>query len=169
MSQEHLVTLLGLERHRLSRWRVQKKEGSLEDALPGPREVLHRLLPKEREAFLALAAHDDLADASVLVLCAYGSDTDVVHLSPSTGYRLLKEVHLSEPRGSVRHRHPLPRINHDMTVSPNCLWCWDITSLATYTIRLFYYLYAILDEYSEVCGGLEIGLDGSISWGEGDV
>jgi transposase InsO family protein len=148
MTQERLGALLGLERHRLSRWRVQKMRGSLEDGLPGPRQAPHRLLPEERDAFFALAAREDLADASVPVLCAYGSDTDVVHLSPSTGYRLLKEAHLSEPRGSARHRHPLPRINHDLAVSPNCLWCWDITPLATYTLGLFYYLYAILDEYS---------------------
>jgi len=101
----------------LSRWRVQKKKGSLEDGLSGPRQAPHRLLPEERDAFLALAAREDLADASVPVLCAYGSDTDVVHLSSSTGYRLLKEAHLSEPRGSARHRHPLPRINHDLAVS----------------------------------------------------
>ena len=146
MTQERLGGLLGLERHRLSRWRVQKMKGSLEDGLPGPRQAPHRLLPEERDAFLALAARDDLADASVPVLCAYGSDTDVVHLSPSTGYRLLKEAHLSEPRGSARHRKPLPRINHDLAVSPNRLWCWDITPLATYTLGLFFYLYAILDE-----------------------
>jgi len=95
MTQERLATLLGLERHRLSRWRVQKREGSLEDSLPGPRQAPHRLLSEERDAFLALAAREDLADASVPVLCAYGSDMDVVHLSPSTGYRLLKEAHLS--------------------------------------------------------------------------
>lgn len=40
---------------------------------------------------------EDLADASVPVLCAYGSDTEVVHLSPSTGYRILQEAQLSEP------------------------------------------------------------------------
>jgi hypothetical protein len=106
MPQERLGALLGLERHRLSRWRVQKIRSSLQDGLPGPRQASHRLLPEEREAFLALAARQDLADASVPVLCAYGSDTDVVHLSPSTGYRLLKEAHLSEPRGSARHRKP---------------------------------------------------------------
>ena len=148
MPKEHLGALLGLERHRLSRWRVQKAKGSLEDGVAGPRQAPHRLLPEEREAFLSLVAREDLADASVPVLCAYGSDTDIVHLSPSTGYRLLKEAHLSEPRGTARHRKPMPRINHDLAVSPNCLWCWDITFLATYTSGLFFYLYAILDEYS---------------------
>ena len=148
MSQERLGALLGLERHRLSRWRTQKSIGSLQDSLPGPRQAPHRLLPEERAAFLSLAAREDLVDASVPVLCAYGSDTDVVHLSPSTGYRLLKEVQLSEPRGTARHRKPMPRINHDLAVSPNCLWCWDITFLPTYTSGLFFYLYAILDEYS---------------------
>ncbi len=46
---------MGLERHRLSRWRVQKVKGSLEDGLPGPQQAPHRLLPEERDAFLALA------------------------------------------------------------------------------------------------------------------
>ncbi len=148
MTQERLGALLGLERHRLSRWRTQKTKGSLEDGLPGPRQAPHRLLPQEREAFLALATREDLADASVPVLCAYGSDMDVVHLSSATGYRILKEAHVSEPRGSARHRKPMPRINHHLDVSPNCLWCWDITPLATSTLGLFYYLYVILDEYS---------------------
>jgi hypothetical protein len=94
MPQERLATLLGSERHRLSRWRVQKREGSLEDSLPGPRQAPYRLLPEERDAFLALAAREDLADASVPVLCAYGSDTYMVHLSLSTGYRLFKAAHL---------------------------------------------------------------------------
>jgi hypothetical protein len=123
MGQQWLGALLGLERHRLSRWRVQKTKGSLEDGLPGPRQAPHRLLLEEREAFLALATREDLADASVPVLCAYGSDTDIVHLSPSTEYRLLKEAHLSEPRGTARHRKPMPRIDHDLAFSPNCLWC----------------------------------------------
>src|SRR4030067_2128915 len=106
MTQERRGPLLGSERHRLSRWRTQKIRGSLQDGLPGPRQASHRLLPEERDAFLALAAREDLADASVPVLCAYGSDTDVVHLSPSTGYRLFKEVNLSGPRGGARHRKP---------------------------------------------------------------
>jgi len=47
MTQERLATLLGLERHRLSRWRDQKIKGTLEDGLPGPRQAPHRLLPEE--------------------------------------------------------------------------------------------------------------------------
>ena len=39
MTQERLVALLGLESHRLSRWRVQKMKGSLENGLPSPRQA----------------------------------------------------------------------------------------------------------------------------------
>lgn len=95
-----------------------------------------------------LATQEDLADVSVPVLSAYGSDVDLVHLSPSSGYRILREAQLSEPRGTARRRNPLPRIDHDLAVAPNSLWCWDITPLATFISGLFYFLYVILDEYS---------------------
>jgi len=148
VTQERLVNLLGLERHRLSRWRTRREEGSLKDRLSGPRIAPHRLLSEEREVFLELATREGLADASVPVLCAYGSDLDLVHISPSSGYRILREAQLSEPRGRARNRKSLPRIDHDLAIAPNRLWCWDITALATYTRGLFYYLYVILDEFS---------------------
>ena len=148
VTQQSLADLLGLERHRLSHWRTRREEGILEDIPPGPRQAPHRLLLEEREAFLNLAVREDLADASAPVLCAYGSDGNIVHVSPSTGYRILREAQLSEPRGTARRRHPLPRIDHGLAVAPNCLWCWDITPLHSYVSGLFYFLYTILDEYS---------------------
>ena len=97
---------------------------------------------------MKLAVREDLADASVPVLCAYGSDTDMVHVSPSTGYRILKEAHLSEPRGRARRRIPC--------LGLTMVWPWlpivsgvgilllgDLLRLGSFT-----YLYAILDEYS---------------------
>lgn len=148
VKQQALVHLLGLERHRLSRWRLRREGGVLEDRFPGPRQAPHRLLSEEREAFLKLARCEELADAAVPVLCAYGSDRDIVQVSPSTGYRILKEAHWSEPRGTARKRKSFPRIDHGLAVAPNCLWCWDITPLYTYVSRLFYFLYVLLDEYS---------------------
>lgn len=148
VTQERLANLLGLERHRLSRWRSQREKGSLEDMLPGPRFAPHRLLLEERKAFLKLATREDLVDASIPVLCAYGKDLNLVHLSPSSGYRILREAELSQPRGSARNRKSLPRIDHGLAIAPNTLWCWDITALATSTRGLFYYLYVILDEFS---------------------
>jgi len=93
-------------------------------------------------SLLGVGCSGDLADASVPVLCAYGSDTDVVHLSPSTGYRLLKK-----------------RIFRSLGEVPDiAILCLELTmiwpslqlslvlgchSLATYTLGLFYFLYAI--------------------------
>jgi len=133
VTQEQLANLLGLERHRLSRWRTRREEGSLKDRLPEPRLAPHRLLSKEREVFLQLATREGVADVSIPVLCAYGSDLDLVHISPSSGYRILREAQLSEPRGRARNRKSLPRIDHDLAIAPNRIWCWDITALATYT------------------------------------
>lgn len=142
VTQEQLVNLLGLERHRLSRWRARRKEGSLKDRLSGPRIAPHRLLSEEREVFLGLA------DASVPVLCAYGSDLDLVHNKSLQWLSYSQEAQLSESRGEARNRKSLPRIDHDLALAPNRLWCWDITALATYTRSLFYYLYVVLDEFS---------------------
>lgn len=103
VTQKQLVKFLGLEKHRLSRWRTRGEEGSLKDRLPGPRIAPHRLLSEEREVFLGLASREELADASVAVLYDYGGDLDLVHIGFSSGYCILKEAQFSESRGITRN------------------------------------------------------------------
>lgn len=117
MSQEHQGAMPAFERHRLSRWRIQKSIGSLKGRLTGPRQPPHRLLSEEEKAFQSMAAREKLTDACVPVLCAHVSDTDMVHLRPSTGYQLLKEVHLSEPLRMVRHHKATYLIKTEVVIT----------------------------------------------------
>jgi transposase InsO family protein len=150
VSCRHSCELLMIHRSRVLRWQKTRRAGrTLHNGTPGPAEALHRLLPQEREAIVALARREDLADLSHRDLTVTAWDKEVVYVSFSTTYRVLRDAGLMGMRGKD-HRHngsSVAPVRKALT-GPNQRWCWDISYLMTPVKGHFLYLFMVLDEYS---------------------
>jgi putative transposase len=143
-------TLLMIHRSRILRWQqTRRDDGTLENGTPGPEQALHRLLPEEREAMVALARRNDLVDLSHRELTVTAWDKGLVYVSFSTAYRVLREAGLMGMRGKDRRHNgsSVPPVRKDLT-GPNQRWCWDISYLLTPVKGHYLYLFMVLDEYS---------------------
>jgi len=137
-----------INRRRVSRWRSKLAQGqSLDNAKPGPKSPVHKLLPVERAAVLQMAKAEQYVDLSHRMLTVTGWDLKLFFVSFSSVYRIL----CSEGLMSMKHRHhngrSLPPVRKELS-GANQRWCWDISYLLTYEKGLFIYLYLLLDEYS---------------------
>jgi len=141
---------LMIHRSRITRWQRTYRAGdSLENGTPGPERPLHRLLPAEREAVVALARREDLVDLSHRELTVTAWDKGLVFVSFSTTYRVLKAAGLMGMRGNDRRHngHSVAPVRKDLT-GANQRWCWDISYLLTPAKGHYLYLFMVLDEYS---------------------
>jgi putative transposase len=139
-----------INRRRVSRWRSKLGQGqSLDNAKPGPKSPVHKLLPTERAAVLQMAKAEQYVDLSHRMLTVTGWDLKLFFVSFSSVYRILCSEGLMSMRGKHRHHNgqSLPPVRKELT-SANQRWCWDISYLLTYEKGLFLYLYLLLDEYS---------------------
>jgi len=150
ISVPHSCSVLMINRRRIRRWQNRIRHGlGIEDAKPGPREVLHRLLPLERQQVLDFARKEEYADLSHRILTVTAWEMNLFFVSFSTVYRLMRAEGLTTQRG-CRRRHngrSLAPVRKELT-GANQRWCWDISYLRTYEKGIFLYLYLLLDEYS---------------------
>jgi len=118
--------LLGLDIERLRRWAGRRDDDRLDDDTPGGAPV-HGLLPVERDAILWLHEHWGSVDKSHRKLAHRGSRLDLVHVSESTVWRVLKAENLLLPGRSPREpqiKAPWPEW---VAWKPNVIWCYDFT------------------------------------------
>jgi len=150
VSESRSCLLLMISRRRVSRWRMRRNEGQgLRNGKPGPRYPLHRLLPQERQAIVAMAIHEDFADLSHRTMAVTAWDRGLFYASFSSVYRTLCEAGLMAFRGPHcgHNSHSIAPARREIT-GPNQRWSWDISYLPTFEKGLFLYLYLLLDEYS---------------------
>ena len=150
ISVSRTCTLLMIGRRRITRWHWRKKKDrSLKNLKPGPREPINRLLPTERMAVLEMAKKEEYADLSHRILAVTAWDLNLFFVSFSSVYRILRSENLIAMRG-VHKQHngrSIPPVRKELT-GPNQRWCWDISYLPTLEKGVFLYLYLLLDEYS---------------------
>lgn len=160
ISKARVCRMWVINRRRVQRWCNKRAKGlSLENAKPGPRNPLHKLLPEERAAVLQMARSEQNADLSHRMLAVTAWDLKLFFVSFSSVYRILRSEDMMSMRGKHRHHNArsLPPVRKALT-SANQRWCWDISYLLTYEKGLFVYLYLLLDEYSRKA------LNWRISW-----
>jgi transposase InsO family protein len=147
LKRYRLFELLQVSASRIRRW--ERRGEDLDDAKPGPRVALHRLLPEERTAVLAMSKDEQYVDDSHRVLAARGNDHLKFFVSASTVYSIMKESGLMTDRSnrSIRTGHSLKPEREEIDGS-NQRWCWDISYLYTMVKGIFLFLYVLLDEYS---------------------
>ena len=139
-----------VNRRRVNRWRRRLALGkSLDNARPGPKNPVHKLLSVEREAVLQMAKAEQYIDLSHRILAVTAWDEGLFFVSFSSVYRILCSEGLMSIRGKHRHHNgrSLPPVRKKLT-GPNQRWCWDISYLLTHEKGLFLYLFLVLDEYS---------------------
>jgi transposase InsO family protein len=139
-----------IHRRRVTRWCSRFKQGvCLENAKPGPKDPIHRLLPVERKAVLDMAKAEKYIDLSHRILAVTAWDMELFFVGFSSVYRILRSENLMTVRGKHGHHNSrsLPPVRKELT-GPDQRWCWDISYLLTFEKGLFLYLYLLLDEYS---------------------
>jgi len=150
VSNRRSCGLLMIQRRRVTRWQRRQRCGiSLQNGRPGPAQALNRLLPVEQEQVLALARQTEYADLSHRQLTVLAWEQQIVWVSFSTVYRLLREGRLMTAR--CQRRLPSGRRlapERRELSGPNQRWCWDISYLLTFERGIYLYLYIVLDEYS---------------------
>jgi transposase InsO family protein len=147
MSLKRFCEILQLNPRRLHRW---LERDDLKDKKPGfaPGAAPHALTSKEKSVILDQAKNEQYADISHRILAYRSLDGDVIHASPSSFYRVMKDAGLTEHRGRHRgHRNNKPPVREELT-GPLQRICWDISYIRTNVKYTYLYLYLILDEWS---------------------
>ena len=150
VSASRSCLLLMISRRRVSRWRMKRNAGKdLCNGKPGPRYPLHRLLPEERQAIVAMAIQENFCDLSHRIMAVTAWDSGMFYASFSSVYRTLCDAGLMAMRGPHcgYNGHSIAPVRREIT-GPNQRWSWDISYLTTFERGLFLYLYLLLDEYS---------------------
>ena len=101
-----ICRMWAINRRRVSRWRSKLAQGeSLDNAKPGPKSPVHKLLPAEKAAVLQLAKAEQYVDLSHRMLTVTGWDLKLFFVSFSSVYRILRSEGLMSMRGKHRHHN----------------------------------------------------------------
>jgi transposase InsO family protein len=154
------LAVLGISRRSYYRWLKEEKwakelpAASLRPVQP------YEALPEEKQAVIGYALkHPELRHRELAWRMV---DEDVVCLSPSTVYRILKEGQLVCP---WRRRSKRRREAEEKATEPNQIWATDL--MYVLVGEQTYYFVSFLDEYSRyvVHHELLLGMDGvTVSW-----
>jgi putative transposase len=149
------LAALGIARRTYYRWLKEEKWArQLPEALVRPVQP-YEALPEERQAVLDYALrHGELRHRELAWRMV---DEDVVCLSPSTVYRILKESNLVCP---WRRRRKRRREEDEKATRPNEIWATDL--MYVQVADATYFFVSFLDEYSRyvVHHELLLGMDG---------
>jgi len=136
------------------RWKSRYEEHGMDglvDQPPEPRRVWNRLREEERGYVVKYALeHPSLSPREVATTLV---DEQVMYVSESTVYRILKEAELIKPPET--RGFPAGREFHTKTTSPNELWQTD----ASYFFVVgwgYYYLISVLDDFSRMILGWRV-------------
>jgi transposase InsO family protein len=142
--------LLQINIRRIERWEVRmRNSGSMEYSKPGPKQVVNAIMPVERGALLEFVGREETVDYSYQVLALKGGEQDLFYLSASSVRAILHAEGLGDDRTGRRRSgvRVKPGRPEELT-GPNQCWCWDISYLKTDILRVFWFLYVMLDEWS---------------------
>jgi len=146
---------LGVSRRTYYRWLKEEKWARVLPPPPLKPVQAYEALPEEKQAVLAYARkHPELRHRELAWRMV---DGDVVCLSSSTVYRILKEAKLVCP---WRRRSKRRREEEEKATRPDQIWATDVMYVQVAGVR--YFFVSFLDEYSRyvVHQELLLGMDG---------
>jgi putative transposase len=152
---QRTLAALGISRRSYYRWLKEEAWAKAAPAEPVKPVQLYEALPEEKGALLAYARkHPELRHRELAWRMV---DEDVVFLSPSTVYRILKEANLVCP---WRRRKKRRREEDEKPTRPNQRWVTDLMEIMIGCG--VYYLVYFMDEYSRYIVHHEVltGMDG---------
>jgi putative transposase len=149
--------VLGLPRGVFYGWLGGRKpvEVTLADLTPvliERRASPQRITEAERQAIIEVAGDEAKVDLHHRKLAHTLGREEGVYVSESTVYRVLKEEGLVAPR-EVRRR-PASQRPELLATAPLQVWCWDFSYVKIGLV--FWYLLAIIDQYSRKIVGWEL-------------
>jgi transposase InsO family protein len=154
------LAALGIARRSYYRWLKEEKWVRQLPEVPVRPVQPYEALPEEKQAVVAYALqHPELRHRELAWRMV---DEDVVCLSPSTVYRILKEAQLVCP---WRRRTKRRREEDEKATQPNQIWATDL--MYVLVGEQTYFFVSFLDEYSRyvVHHELLLGMDGvTVSW-----
>ena len=114
-----------------------------------------RIDDAERARIRAILCSEEFCDLAPAQIYATLLDAGVYLCSERTMYRILAEADLigERRRGHARRSHAIPRL---VATAPNQVWSWDISRLRGPAVRVWFYLYVVLDIYSRKIVGWTI-------------
>ncbi len=142
LPRRHALVQLRLSKSTYYRWLRRQSEG-LKDKRGGSRLPWNRLRPEEEAVLLAHA--NASPELSCRQLALRITDSEGIHVSESTVYRVLKREGLIKPAEVVGF--PAGKEYHHKTRRPNELWATDCSYLKVAGWG-WYYLVTVLDDFS---------------------
>lgn len=141
----------GLSERRFWYWRARAAEGDFERRRKSVTvRPVNALMPVEQEAIRRAVACAEWADMSCRELSVRIMERDGLYVSPYSIWLYEKRLGLAGHRGRRRRmgtrRGEAPDTGE--LSGRNQLWAWDITKLRTGVKYRFWYLYAVLDQWS---------------------
>ncbi len=135
---------------RIERWEARLKQtGTMVYRKPGPKKPLHAIMPTERQALMAFAGQEETVDYSFQMLALKGAEGGLFFMSASRVRLILQDSGLGDDRTGRRRSGAGGKPNRpEELTGPNQCWCWDLSYLKTDVLRVFWYLYVIVDEWS---------------------
>jgi len=149
------LAALGIPRRSYYRWLREEAWARVLPAEPVKPVQPYEALPEEKEAVLDYARrHPELRHREMAWRMV---DEDVVYLSPSTVYRILKSADLVCP---WRRRTKRRRAEEEKATRPNQRWATDVMQVMIGALT--YFVVSFMDEYSRYVVHFEIatGMDG---------
>jgi transposase InsO family protein len=142
--------LLQIHVRRIERWEArQKQSGNMDYRKPGPTKALHAIMPAEQQALVDFVGHEETIDYSFQMLALKGAEQGLFFMSASSVRLILQDTGLGDDRTGRRRLGAGAKPNRpEELTGPNQCWCWDLSYLKTDVLRVFWYLYVMLDEWS---------------------
>lgn len=142
--------LLQINVRRIERWESRlRSRGTMDYQKPGPKRALHAIMPAEQQALVKFAGHEDTVDYSFQMLALKGAERGLFFMSASSVRLILHDEGLGEDRRGHKRLGAGAKPNRpEQLTGPNQCWCWDISYLKTDVLRVFWFLYVMLDEWS---------------------
>jgi len=151
--------VLGLSERRWRDWQHRARVGDFErHATPAHVRPYNALTPQERELIRTAVGCAEWADASCRELSVKILERHEVYVSHVSIWLCEQALGIAGHRGKRRRmgvRRP-EAPDTSFVDGANQLWAWDITKLRTGVPHRFWYLYAILDQWSRKVVGWHV-------------
>jgi transposase InsO family protein len=147
---------LGLTLRTYQRW---TRGGDVKaDARPQARRPApaNKLSAQERQAILDICHQGEYASLPPAQIVPKLADEGRYIASEASCYRVRREADPRHHRGQAQAPRRVSQPKSDATSAPNPVWTWDITSLATTVLGLFFRLYRVMDIDSRKIVGWEV-------------
>ena len=90
ITQYQACELLQIKVRRIERWKARiQRTGSMAYGKPGPKQVVHAIMPVERKALIEYVGREETVDYSLQMLALKGAEEELFYMSASTVRNIL--------------------------------------------------------------------------------